>query len=342
MSSAHTSADHQATGAASTTGGSDHPHVFLGADHEQNERKTWAVIALCGVMMVVEIGGGSVFGSLAVVADGLHMSTHTAALLIAAFAYTYARRHSNDDRFVFGTGKLGDLAGFTSATILAMIALVIGFEAVRRFMSPVTIHFNVAIPIAVVGLFVNVLSAWLLSGEGHHHDHGHHDSHGDDEHAQDDEGHHHVAQRDNNMRAAYVHVLADAAVSVLAILGLLTARYFGWVWMDPMMGIVGAIVIANWAYRLVRDTGRVLLDMTPDAGLTKSIRTALETEGDTVSDLHIWRVGPGHLGAVISVATSREQSPADYKARLAGIADLSHVTVEVQNRLAPARVSAMR
>ena len=318
MSSAHTSGDH--------------PHVFLSADHEQNERKTWAVIALCGVMMVVEIGGGSIFGSLAVVADGLHMSTHTAALLIAAFAYTYARRHANDERFVFGTGKLGDLAGFTSATILAMIALLIGYEAVRRFISPVTIHFNVAIPIAIVGLCVNIASAWLLSSEGHDHGRAHADAHEDEKHVHEREAHHHSADRDNNMRAAYVHVLADAAVSVLAILGLLAARLFGWVWMDPMMGIVGAIVIANWAHRLVRDTGRVLLDMAPDAGLTKRIRASLETEGDTVSDLHLWRIGPAHLGAVISVATSGNQSPADYKARLAGIADLAHVTVEVQAR----------
>ena len=334
MLSAHTSADPTAAADGANKAGSQHPHVFLGADHEQNERKTWAVIALCGVMMVAEIGGGSIFGSLAVVADGLHMSTHTAALLIAAFAYTYARRHANDERFVFGTGKLGDLAGFTSATILAMIALLIGYEAVRRFMSPVTIHFNVAIPIAVVGLCVNVVSAWLLSGEGHDHGHGHHDTHEDEGQVHAHEGHHHTAHRDNNMRAAYVHVLADAAVSVLAILGLLTARFFGWVWMDPMMGIVGAIVIANWAHRLVRDTGRVLLDMAPDTGLTKRIRASLETEGDTVSDLHLWRIGPGHLGAVISVATSRQQSPADYKARLASIAELSHVTIEVHNRRA--------
>src|SRR5712664_2489597 len=167
--------------------GAGHDHIFLGASHESNERKTWAVIGLCSAMMLLEIVGGSLYGSLALVADGLHMSTHAGAMLIAALAYTYARRHANDERFVFGTGKLGDLAGFTSATILAMIALLIGYEAVRRFMSPVTIHFNVAIPIAVVGLCVNVLSAWLLSGEGHHHGHDHHDSHEDDQHVHEHE-----------------------------------------------------------------------------------------------------------------------------------------------------------
>jgi cation diffusion facilitator family transporter len=233
----------------------------------------------------------------------------------------------------------GAYTGFTSATILAMIALLIGYEAVRRLISPVTIHFNVAIPIAVVGLCVNVLSAWLLSGEGHDHGHEHHDSHDDDDQVHEYKGHHHAAHRDNNMRAAYVHVLADAAVSVLAIVALLTAWFFGWVWMDPMMGIVGAVVIANWANRLVGDTGRVLLDMAPDPGLTKRIRTELETEGDTVSDLHIWRIGPGHLGAVISVVTSRQQNPADYKVRLAKIAELSHVTVEIHNRAGQARLA---
>src|SRR5437899_2939448 len=206
----------------SVTPSLSHQHVFLGEGHDKSERKTWAVIWLCGAMMIAEIVGGLLFGSIALVADGLHMSTHAGALLLAALAYTYARRHVDDPRFTFGTGKLGDLAGFTSAIILAMIALLIGYEAVRRFISPVTIHFDVAIPIAVVGLFVNVLSAWLLSGEGHHHGHGHHDCHEDDGHVHERKDHPHAAHRDNNMRAAYVHVLADAAVSVLAILGLLT------------------------------------------------------------------------------------------------------------------------
>ena len=207
-----------------------HPHVFLGTGHERNERKTWAVIALCGAMMIVEIVGGTLFGSLALVADGLHMSTHAGAMLIAALAYTYARSHAEDPRFVFGTGKLGDLAGFTSAVVLAMIALLIGYEAVARLLSPVSIRSTEAIPIAVLGLVVNVVSAWLLSGDEHHahgqerhhaaapgqrHDHDHDHDHGHG-HAHD-----HVAaspaHRDHNIRSAYVHVLADAVVSVLAI-----------------------------------------------------------------------------------------------------------------------------
>src|SRR5579863_5215616 len=242
-----------------------HSHVFLGPGHEQNERKTWAVIALCGAMMLVEIIGGSMFGSLALVADGLHMSTHAGAMLIAALAYTYARRHAHDNRFVFGTGKLGDLAGFSSAIILAMIALLIGYEAVARFLAPIPIQFTEAIPIAVVGLVVNIVSAWLLSGGEHHdHSHGHDHSHADDhihghhhEHAEDNHdseehqpvsGVGHAAHRDHNTRSAYIHVMADAIVSVLAITGLVLARAFGWLWMDPVAGIVGALVISNWSY----------------------------------------------------------------------------------------------
>jgi len=258
--------------------GAGHDHIFLGAAHERNERRTWMVIALCAAMMVAEIVGGSLFGSLALVADGLHMSTHAGAMLIAALAYTYARRHARDPRFVFGTGKLGDLAGFTSAIVLAMIALLIGYEAVARLLSPVPIHFGEAIPIAVAGLVVNIVSAWLLSGDHHHgHDHhGHHhhnhDHNHDHNHEHNDEHDAHApsvaATRDHNLRSAYIHVIADAAVSLLTIVGLLLARAFGWVWMDPLAGIVGALVIANWSYGLMRDTGGVLLDMNADRRLT--------------------------------------------------------------------------
>jgi cation diffusion facilitator family transporter len=297
---------------------SSHPHLFLGTGHARNERRAWAVIGLCTAMMLLEIGGGVAFGSLALVADGLHMSTHAIALLVAALAYGFARRHATDARFCFGTGKFGDLAGFASALVLAMIALLIGYEAVMRFLAPVPIGLREAIPIAVLGLLVNVASAWLLGGhEHHHHDHDHHD-HDHDEH-----------HRDHNLRAAFVHVAADAAVSVLAILGLLAVRYLGWVWMDPAMGIVGALVIAAWAWALVRDTGRILLDMTPDAGLAARIRALLEADGDRLTDLHLWRLGPGHLGAILAVATPRARGPAYYRARLAGLDHLSHVTIEV-------------
>ena len=396
-----------------------HSHVFLGEGHELAERRTWAVIALCSAMMLLEIVGGLLFGSIALVADGMHMSTHAGALLLAALAYSYALRHAHDPRFTFGTGKLGDLAGFTSAIVLAMIALLIGWEAIARFLTPVPIHFAEAIPIAALGLIVNVASAWLLSGGHHHHHHGHghgHDHHHDEtrlidlggarvrleifedgvpprfrvhgpvsadgfwvetqrpdgarqrfafadrggmlesldeipephaftlhvhdgadtastvfqEHAHD--AAHDTAHRDNNMRAAVIHVMADAAVSVLVIVGLVLARAFGWLWMDPLAGIIGACVIASWAYGLVRDTGRILLDMNPDDQLTTQLRREIETDGDRLTDLHIWRLGPGHLGAVLSVVTNRDRRPSDYRERLRHFPALSHVTVEVQGR----------
>jgi cation diffusion facilitator family transporter len=375
-----------------------HDHVFLGAGHAKSERRTWVVIALCAFMMVAEIVGGIMFGSIALVADGLHMSTHASALLLAALAYSYARRHSGDQRFTFGTGKLGDLAGFTSAIVLAMIALLIGYEAVSRFIAPVPISFNEAIPIAVLGLFVNVASVLLLNG-GHHHGHGHpgQDHHHDEPHwfdtgdgkillevfeesgpprfrlafemgsrppaekiaietvrpngarqvfaladrgdyfesldnvpepheftahvrlEHDAEAHsvafeehedvHASAHRDNNMRAAIVHVLADAAVSVLVIVGLLFGRFFGWVWLDPFVGMCGAVVIAAWAYGLIRDTGAILLDMNPDLGMAERVRAVIESDGDRLTDLHLWRLGPGHLGAILSISTVTQRSP---------------------------------
>ncbi len=316
-----------------------HHHVFLGTGHERNERKTWAVIVLCSAMMLVEIVGGTMFGSLALVADGLHMSTHAGAMLIAALAYTYARRHAHDSRFVFGTGKLGDLAGFTSAIVLAMIAVLIGYEAIVRFLSPIPIRFAEAIPIAVVGLMVNIVSAWLLSGgehPGHSHDHGGHEhEHSHDhehEHAHDhgpQGGHTGAAHRDNNIRSAYVHVIADAAVSVLAITGLVLARLFGWMWMDPLAGIVGALVIANWSFTLIRDTGRILLDMNPDPHMTELLREAIESDGDRLVDLHLWRLGPGHLGALVSVLTDKSRDCTFYRERLRNYKSLSHITVEV-------------
>ncbi|RKP48189.1 CDF family Co(II)/Ni(II) efflux transporter DmeF [Trinickia fusca] len=417
--------------------GAGHDHIFLGAAHEENERRTWMVIALCSAMMVAEIVGGSLFGSLALVADGLHMSTHAGAMLIAALAYTYARKHATDPRFVFGTGKLGDLAGFTSAIVLAMIALLIGYEAVARFLAPVPIHFGEAIPIAVVGLLVNLASVWLLSGDHHGHSHGHGHGHGhshghghdhDEEHAHDEEvrrifapagvfavsifedgvppvfriapetsnskltadavsvttirpdgtrqtfafsdrggyleskqdipephafkvivglpdGEHEIefeehthdhedahvaATRDHNIRSAYIHVIADAAVSVLAIIGLVLARAFGWLWMDPLAGVIGALVIANWSWGLMRDTGGILLDMSSDRRMADNVRHVIEDNGDKVLDLHVWRVGPGHMSAVVSVITNdAARHPGFYHAALKRFRNLSHVTVEV-------------
>jgi cation diffusion facilitator family transporter len=400
-----------------------HGHMFLSEDHQKSERKTWAVIWLCSAMMVVEIIGGWLFGSIALVADGLHMSTHAGALLLAALAYTYARKYADDPRFTFGTGKLGDLAGFTSAIILAMIALLIGYEAVSRLFEPVPIHFAEAIPIAVLGLAVNVASAWLLSG-GHDHGHGHGHNH-DHAHDDDDETHriatddgdvtlevfedgvpprfrlrsekssvklsaaaasvetvrpdgtrqvftledrggylqsieeipephafkanvrigaqtyplsfeehehaHGSTARDHNMRAALVHVMADAAVSVLVIVGLLLARALGWLWMDPLAGIIGACVIASWSFGLIRDTGAILLDMNPDRRMADNLKRSIEDDGDRLVDLHLWRLGPGHLGAIVSVATAKQQEEQYYRAKLARFRSLSHLTIEVRH-----------
>jgi cation diffusion facilitator family transporter len=302
-----------------------HDHLFLGEHHARNERMTWIVIALCGAMMLAEIVGGLWFGSMALIADGLHMSTHAGALLIAALAYTYARVHAHDERFSFGTGKLGDLAAFSSALILAMISLLIGWQSVVRLWHPVPIAFAEAIPIAAVGLGVNLISAWLLRDQphGHHDHHDHHDDHAHDHH----HGHHH---HDLNLRAAYIHVLADAAVSVLAVVGLITARQLSWLWIDPILGIVGACVIMNWSWGLVRAAGSTLLDMSPDETLTAKIRQRLETNGDRLADLHTWRIGPGHVAAAISLVSDQPEPPAAYKAKLADLKELSHMTIEIQ------------
>ena len=292
-----------------------HDHVFLGADHARNERRTRIVIALCCTMMVAEIVGGILFRSMALVADGLHMSTHTAALLIAAIAYAFARRRANDRRFTFGTGKFGDLAGYTSAIVLAMIALLIAWESVARLIHPLPIAFDEAIPIATLGLGVNLLSAWLLRDE---HEHDHH------------ERGHHQDSRDLNLRAAYVHVLADAAVSILAVIGLVVARELGWLWIDATLGIIGAVVISNWALALVRAAGAVLLDIRPNAELVRSVRECLERGSDRVADLHLWRVGPGHNAVVATIVSHEPQAPNFYKERLANLPGLSHVTIEVE------------
>jgi cation diffusion facilitator family transporter len=306
-----------------------HDHVFLGERHEHHERRTWLVVALTAVTMVAEIVAGSIYGSMALVADGWHMSTHAAALAIAALAYRFARQHARDPRFSFGTGKLGELAGFSSAIILALVALAIGHEATLRLVNPVAIRFTEATVVAVVGLGVNLFSAWLL----HDHDHHHADAleHEQHDHTTDDHGHQHH-HSDHNLRAAYLHVLADALTSVLAIVGLLAGRFYGWVWMDPLVGIIGALVIARWSWGLIRSAGAVLLDMVPSPTLAASIRERLEIGGDHVSDLHLWRVGPGHTAVVVAVVSDKPQEASVYKARLNVLRGLSHITVEVQPR----------
>jgi cation diffusion facilitator family transporter len=301
-------------------------HSFLGEHHEHRERRTWIVVAFTAVMMVAEIGGGSIFGSMALIADGWHMATHVAALAIAGLAYLLARRHANDPRFSFGTGKFGDLAAFASATILGMIALGIGYDSILRLVDPVVIHFREAIPIAALGLGVNLVSAWLLhDGHGHGHAHAHSHSHSGEE-RRDHDHHHHP---DTNWRAAYVHVVVDALTSVLAIGGLLAAWAFGWTWIDPVVGLVGMVVIVSWTVSLIRAAGCVLLDTVPDRGLADRIRERMEIGGDRVADLHVWRVGPGHAAVIASVVSEAPQAPSEYKRRLSGLQGLSHVTVEV-------------
>lgn len=304
-----------------------HRHDFLGDHHDRNARRTWGVVALTAVMMAVEILAGLWTGSMALLADGIHMATHAGALAIAGFAYWFARRHGGDRRFSFGTGKVGDLAGFSSALILAIIVLGIGVESVMRLTSPVRIAFNEAIVVAVLGLAVNLLSAWLLGADQHH---GHDHVHGHDDHHHGDHGHAYQHHADHNLRSAYFHVLADALTSVLAIVALLLARGFGWVWMDPSMGIVGAIVIARWSFGLLRDTGMVLLDASAPPRLEADIREKLETGDDRIADLHVWRVGPGHHAAIISLVTHHPQPLQDYKQRLAALESLDHVSIEIQ------------
>ena len=291
-----------------------HSHRF-NIEDGQAERNTRRVILLTLAMMIIEITAGYIFGSMALLADGWHMGTHAAALGITAFAYYYARKHSDNPSYSFGTGKVGVLGGFGSAVVLAVIALLMGVESVQRLFFPVTIRFNEAIAVAVVGLAVNLISAYLLRGR-HHHSHGHSTGH----------GHH----QDHNLRAAYLHVLADALTSVLAIMALITGKAFGWIWMDPIMGIVGALIISRWSYGLLIDTGKVLLDRDVNAEAVAEIRSVIESDSDNrVADLHVWRVGSHHLAAIVSIVTHYPKSPDHYKQLLADYDEMAHVTVEV-------------
>lgn len=305
-----------------------HDHAFLGERHDENARRTLFVVMLTLVMMGAEITAGSMFGSMALLADGWHMGTHAAALGIAAFAYRFARQHLGNAHFTFGTGKFGDLAAFSSAIILALIAVQIAYESVLRLFTPVPIVYGEAIAVAILGLCVNLVSAWLLrDSHDHHHGHDHGHGHAHDDHDDDHHGHHH---HDNNLRAAYVHVMADAATSVLAIAALVVAMYSGWVWADPAVGLIGGAVIASWAYGLIKTSGAVLLDVRADEKLEKVIRDRMEVGEDRVTDLHLWQVGPGHCAVLVSLVSDQPKQPAVYKKRLAGLKRLSHVTVEVE------------
>ncbi|MBI5432108.1 MAG: CDF family Co(II)/Ni(II) efflux transporter DmeF [Planctomycetes bacterium] len=381
-----------------------HEHVYLGASHARNERRVRWVVGLTLAMMVGEIVAGSVFGSMALLADGWHMATHAGALSISAAAYAFARRRAHDPRYAFGTGKVGDLAGFASAVLLAGVACLIGYEGLARLLSPAAIRFDEAIWVAALGLAVNLVSALLLGddhgdpveGGAHAHEHAHEhehehehdehehdehehdehehdgqarDEHAHDEHAHDEHAHgehehgehahaehehaehehaehehaeHELAaearvqgaprsHHDHNLRSAYLHVLADALTSVFAIVALCAGKYLGWSFLDPICGVVGAAVILRWSFGLMRETAGVLLDADPDPRIGAAIRRRLErADGDRIVDLHVWRVGPGHFAAIVSLVTHEPRDPEHYKRRLADVERLAHVTVEVQ------------
>ncbi|SUS07388.1 Cation transporter [uncultured Defluviicoccus sp.] len=303
-----------------------HSHVFLGRAHDENARRTMWVMVLTAAMMVAEIVAGLVFGSMALLADGVHMATHAGAFAVSAGAYAFASRHANNPRFTFGTGKVGDLAGFASAIILAFVALGIAVESVLRVLEPQSVAFGQAALVAAVGLAVNLLCALLLAGGSHHRHHPHsHDHHHD--HAHSGREAHAAATGDNNLRSAYLHVLADALTSVLAIAALVGGYYLGWWWLDPAVGIVGSAVIACWSWALIRATADVLLDATVPA-VERDVREVVEHTGAQVTDLHLWRVGPEACAVIVSVTGA--VSGDVIRARLRGLPGLAHVTVEAR------------
>lgn len=313
---AHAHHDH-APSPASMDGEDSHyfDHIYLSDGHDKNARRTLWVVWLTAATMVVEIVAGWMTGSMALLADGFHMATHAGALAVAAAAYRYARRHARNPRFTFGTGKVGDLSGFASALLLGVMALFIAIESGMRFLKPVKVAFGEATLVAIVGLIINIISAFLL-GHDHSHDHGHGHDHDDD---------HHHGHADNNLRAAYVHVLTDALTSVLAIAALLAGRYLGWWWLDPAVGILGSIVIARWAWGLMKDTAAILLD-TAEPALTAKVRALAEAEGATIRDLHVWRIGPHAHAVILSLAPGA--NGAAVRARLHALPRMAHVTVE--------------
>ena len=293
-------------------------HVYLPDAHDRNARRTWWVIALTALTMVVEIVAGWLTGSMALLADGFHMATHAGALAIAAFAYAYARRHAANARFTFGTGKVGDLAGFASAVMLGIASLGITAESAWRLWEPHRVDFGDATLVAVIGLIVNLVSAVLLMEQDHSHGHSGHDHGHDHPHAH--------GARDNNLRAAYLHVLADTLTSVAAIVALLAGKYLGWLWLDPVIGIVGALIIARWAWSLMRDTASILLD-TAEPELASAIKDITEKTGATMADLHVWRLGPHAHAAIISIAGEGGDT-ALIRSQVNALDHVVHVTVE--------------
>ena len=285
--------------------------LYLGADHGRNERRTWIVTGICAITLVAQLAGGAMFHSMALTASGLHMAAHVAVLLTAALAYWLARRLAGDPRFAFGAGKVGYLAGFANAVVLAITAITIAVESVQRILVPEAVGYGSAIPLAAAGLVVTLLCVWLLKPT---HAHGGHDRDGD-----------------LNLSAAHLHLTADAAISVLTIAGLVAGQALGWRFADPLAGLVGAVLVAQFAYGLLRRAGAALLDVNPSPALTQEIRKRLETAGARVLDLHLWRLGPGHHAAILVVSEDPPKPVAAYRNRLANLPGLSHLTVEVRS-----------
>lgn len=313
-----------------------HDHVFNQDQARPGERRTLIIVIVTAVFMVVEIVAGLYFGSMALLADGLHMASHAAALGISVAAYVYARRHASDRRFSFGTGKVNSLAAFASAIFLVGFAVLMAVESIERLFNPVDISFDQAILVAVLGLIVNGASAWLLASTPHHHHHGH-DHH--EHHEHNHHGHHHQhhaeesaseLQKDHNLRAAYFHVLADALTSLLAIVALLAGKYAGAAWLDPVMGIVGAALVARWSWGLLRMSAKVLLDWQAETPMTERLRAALLVDDtDRIADLHVWAIGQGQHAAEVTIVTDYAHGPAYYKALLPEDLGIVHLTVEV-------------
>ncbi len=293
-----------------------HDHVFRHDQGKPGERRTLMVVLLTAVMMVVEITAGVIYGSMALLADGLHMASHATALGIAVLAYVVARRLANDPRFSFGVGKINSLAGFASAFLLLGFAVVMATESIGRLVSPVDISFDQALIVAFVGLGVNGFSAWLLASTPH--DHGEEHDHGHDHHD------------DHNLRGAYLHVLADALTSILAIVALLAGKFRGVNWLDPAMGIAGAVLVTHWSIGLLRQSSRVLLDWQADKETIAALRAAIEQgTTDRVTDLHLWSIGHGLFSAQITVISDQPKPPYHYKALLPRNLNVAHATVEV-------------
>lgn len=302
-----------------------HDHRFSPVN-EKGEKRTLYVLILTAVTMIVEITAGSIYGSMALLADGWHMATHVAAFFITIFAYRYARKHADDPTYTFGTGKVNVLGGFASAIALAVVALVMLIESLERIVHPQDIRFNEAIAVAVLGLLVNLISALLLRDD-HSHDHGH-------DHGHDNDHHHGTHLHDHNLTAAYFHVLADALTSLLAIVALVSGKFLGWHWLDPVMGIVGAAIITRWSYGLLKQTGPILLDASIEKQTRQTIVETIESDADNrVSDIHVWKVGASHYAAIIAVVTDKPRTADHYKNLLRDFDRLSHVTIEINTCL---------